>query len=82
MFCLYLIPSGVRELLRRRREKLGTDVAVADIDSGSEEEGYGSGEEVIEERVKEDKLNTRETMRLSAEFCLIWFFVSSSVPHA
>ncbi|CCX09990.1 Similar to Uncharacterized vacuolar membrane protein YML018C; acc. no. Q03730 [Pyronema omphalodes CBS 100304] len=76
MFCLYLIPSGVRELLRRRREKLGTDVAVAGIDSGSGEEGYGSGEEVIEEGGKEDKLNTRETMRLSAEFCLIWFFAN------
>ncbi|KAI5816309.1 hypothetical protein BZA77DRAFT_62499 [Pyronema omphalodes] len=76
MFCLYLIPSGIREFLRRRREKLGTDITAVGIDSGEEEEDYGSGEECIVDRETEDKLNTRETMRLSAEFCLIWFFAN------
>ncbi|KAA8900175.1 hypothetical protein FN846DRAFT_959402 [Sphaerosporella brunnea] len=57
IFSLYLVPSGVRWYLRRRR---------------------GGQEEAEEDTTKpaEDKLDNKETMRLSLEFCLIWFFAN------
>ena len=42
-------------------------------DEEEEEEIRDDAEQEIS--AAEDKLDTRATMRLSAEFCLLWFFV-------
>ncbi|KAF8243290.1 hypothetical protein K440DRAFT_613910 [Wilcoxina mikolae CBS 423.85] len=81
MFCLYLLPSAVREYLSSRRKRRAgerTDVSTEgnvfpsaledmdDIEEGEREEMQASP----------DRLSTHETMRLSAEFCLVWFFAN------
>jgi hypothetical protein len=58
----------VRHYLRRKRAK---DAATQEEELLAAEVDDGDGPA----KLAEDKLNTKETMRLSAEFCLIWFFV-------
>jgi len=61
-FCLYLIPTGLRNLLGRlkwsRRSKTGDEDDRVRLNPG------------------DDTLSIRETMRLSAEFCLLWFIAN------
>ncbi|KAI5846015.1 hypothetical protein BZA05DRAFT_144948 [Tricharina praecox] len=94
MFCLYLIPSGVRWYRARRRGggevQAGVREALLAAEDREEEGEEGAGR-AGKPAVVEGRLNTRETMQLSAEFCLVWFFANyfnsyclkfTSVPSA
>lgn len=72
-FCLYLLPSSIRWLLQQHKSPA---VAYAPVprDEGEEEAQKYHG-------AAQDKLSTRETMRLSAEFCLLWFIVCLYASH-
>ncbi|KAK6357095.1 hypothetical protein TWF718_001421 [Orbilia javanica] len=78
-FTVYLIPWGVKELyrnpnvrrwlrvvpLRGGKSRLDTRYTRLDDEYDDEEE--------IDDGPGDGKLSTRETMRLSAQFCLLWF---------
>ncbi|KAK6509458.1 hypothetical protein TWF481_004202 [Arthrobotrys musiformis] len=78
-FTVYLIPWGIKELyrnpnvrrwlrlvpLRGGKSRLDTRYTRLDDDEYDEDD--------MDDGPSDDKLNTRETMRLSAQFCLLWF---------
>ncbi|KAF3201757.1 hypothetical protein TWF192_006516 [Orbilia oligospora] len=79
-FTVYLIPWGLKELyrnpnvrrwlrlmpLRGGKSRLDTRYTRLDDDEYDDEDEIDDGP-------GDDKLSTRETMRLSAQFCLLWF---------
>lgn len=79
MFCLYLLPSVARKYLSDRNQRQAGEqaniLAEGSMFPATPEDGENVEERGGEMQISSDRLSTHETMRLSAEFCLIWFFV-------
>ncbi|KAL7273115.1 hypothetical protein RUND412_004047 [Rhizina undulata] len=75
-FSLYLIPCAFKEL-RDRKQRTNFEYAPV---AGEEQESAtlhaGSDDVTRSKDVGTDKLTIKETMRLSAEFCLLWFIAN------
>ena len=71
-FCFYLLPWGAREGWKRwKRGGPGDYAALAEVEE--EEEGGGGEGEVGRKRDASGRLGIRETMKLSLQFCALWF---------
>ncbi|KAI5806983.1 thiamine-repressible mitochondrial transport protein THI74 [Geopyxis carbonaria] len=68
VFCLYLVPFVIRSWGQWRLRSSPPPIRRLSVDT---EDG-----ERYHPREEQEKLNTRETMRLSAEFCLLWFIAN------
>lgn len=76
MFCLYLIPIGLKQYFGA-----GISRQHKQVPGDSEADQDGSEDVLLVQPVRScmddlDKLSIRQSIRLSAEFCLLWFFAN------